>query len=329
MLIFFSFLLSLVGTGIYRRYALVNRILDIPNERSAHQLSIPRGGGMVFVVIFLSAMAYQHLLSWSCVAISFAVAILGYLDDKYALSAWIRLACQIILCGLAFSWLDGVPEIQLGSWTLTLQGWAAGFGVIYLVWMLNLYNFMDGINGIAGIEAITTALGISGLYLALGASEGMEVFLILAATVAGFLIWNFPKAKIFMGDVGSSSLGFLFGMFSLNAAHTHPELFWSWLILLGVFIGDATLTLLFRLLKKEALHVAHADHAYQHAARRFRSHTAVSLGVLVFNIVWLWPWAFAVGFGYISGMIGLFLAYIPIVVWVFFKKRFRTKFQFT
>lgn len=329
MLIFFGFLLSLLGTGVYRRYALVNRILDIPNARSAHQLPIPRGGGMVFVVIFLSAVAYQHLLSWSSIAISFAVAILGYLDDRYALSAWIRLACQIILCGLAFTWLDWVAEIQLGSWTLALQGWASVFGVVYLMWMLNLYNFMDGINGIAGIEAITTALGMGGLYLALGVSEGMEVFLILAATVAGFLIWNFPKAKIFMGDVGSSSLGFLFGMFSLNTAHTHPALFWSWLILLGVFIGDATLTLLLRLLKKEALHVAHADHAYQHAARRFRSHTVVSLGVLVFNIFWLWPWAFAVGFGHISVMTGLLLAYIPIVVWVCFKKLRPTEFQLT
>ena len=320
MLIFLGFLLSLLGTGVYRRYALVNRIIDIPNARSAHHLPIPRGGGMVFVVIFLGAMAYQHLLSWSCIAISLAVATLGYLDDKYALSAWIRLACQIILCGLAFYWLDGVPEIRIGAWTLALQGWVGVLGVVYLVWMLNLYNFMDGINGIASIEAITTALGMGGLYLVLGLSEGMKVFLILAATVAGFLIWNFPKAKIFMGDVGISFLGFLFGMFSLNAAYTHPALFWSWLILLGVFIGDATLTLLFRMLKGEALHLAHSDHAYQHAARRFRSHTVLSLGVLVFNIVWLWPWAFAVGFGYIKGITGILLGYFPIVVWVCLQK---------
>lgn len=320
MLISLSFLLSLLGTAGYRHYALAKQILDIPNERSAHHLPIPRGGGIVFVVIFLTVMAYQQLMSLALIAITLAVALLGYLDDKYTLTAWTRLACQLTLGGLALYCLGGMPAIQIGSWTLALHGWFTCLGILYLVWMLNLYNFMDGINGIAGFEAITVALGMAGVYLALDLPAAMDSFLILAAVIAGFLVWNFPKAKIFMGDVGSSFLGFLFGIWSLHAAHTHPALFWSWMILLGVFIGDATMTLLLRMLKGEALHLAHSGHAYQHASRRFHSHTVVTLAVCVFNIIWLWPCAFAVGLGYINGVTGLLIAYVPIVALIWFFK---------
>lgn len=325
MLILLSFVLSVFGTERYRHYALAKQILDVPNARSAHHLPTPRGGGVVFVLIFLVAMLYLHMLPQTLLLIGLGVGILGYLDDQYDLSAWIRLVCQAGLCALALYSLPETPEIFIGSWHLPLQGWTIGLALLYLMWMLNLYNFMDGINGIAGFEAMSVVLGMGCLYFAVGIANGMEACLIVAAAVAGFLIWNFPKAKIFMGDVGSSFLGFLFGIWSLYIASRHPALWWSWLILLGVFIVDATLTLFLRMLKREALHQAHANHAYQIAARHFNSHSVVTLSILCINVLWLWPCAFAVGLGYIQGITGMLIAYLPLVALVgFFKCQYHS-----
>lgn len=308
------FLLTLVGTAWYRKFALSQHILDIPNERSAHQIPIPRGGGIVFVIIFLGAMAGLHALSLPLLAIFFAVAVLGYWDDKYTLSAKTRLCYQALLSGLAIYYMEGMPDIHIGSWTLHWQGWTAYLGVIYLVWHLNLYNFMDGINGIAGFEALFVALGMGSIYLALGQADAIDSYAVLMAVIAGFLIWNFPKATVFMGDVGSGFLGFLFGVLSLYTAQTHPSLLWSWLILLGVFTVDTTVTLIGRMLLREPLHMAHAKHAYQYASRRFQSHTVVTLAILLINLLWLWPLAFVVGLGYLQGLLGLCIAYAPIII---------------
>lgn len=314
------FLLTLLGTTWYRQFALSQHILDIPNERSAHQLPIPRGGGIVFVTIFLGAMAVLHALSLSLLAVLFAIAVLGYWDDKYTLSAKTRLYYQMLLSCLAIYYMDGMPDIQIGNWTLHWQGLTVYLGVIYLVWILNLYNFMDGINGIAGFEALFVALGIGSIYLALGQADAIGSYGVLIAVMAGFLVWNFPKATVFMGDVGSGFLGFLFGVLSLYTAHDQPSLLWSWLILLGVFIVDATVTLIGRILQREPLHIAHAKHAYQYASRRFKSHTVVTLAILLINLVWLWPLAFAVGLGYLQGLLGLCIAYIPIIILVYYFK---------
>lgn len=322
LLIFITFLLSLLGTGWYRHYAVAHQILDVPNSRSAHCVPVPRGGGIVFVTIFLSIMRYDHTLSWLIIVVMAGIAVLGYWDDKYALSAGIRLGCQIVLSALAVWGLGGMPDIQLGHWVVHFNVWTSCLGVIYLVWMLNLYNFMDGINGIAGFEALTVALGMGILYWVLGChSQILGLPLVLSAVVAGFLIWNFPKAKVFMGDVGSAFLGLLFGVLSLQAAHSQPALFWAFLIFLGVFIVDATVTLFGRMLRREPLHIAHSSHAYQHAARRFQSHTVVTLAVVALNTLWLWPWAMAVGLGYINGVLGICIAYCPLIILAYVLKK--------
>jgi Fuc2NAc and GlcNAc transferase len=138
--------------------------------------------------------------------------------------------------------------------------------------------------------------------------------LILVAAAAGFLCWNWPPAKIFMGDAGSGFIGFMFGVLALRAGWTDPVLFWGWTILLGVFVVDATLTLLRRALTGETFYVAHRSHGYQHAAQRYRAHGPVTVFVGVINVVWLLPIAVAVASDRLDGAIGVLLAYFPLLV---------------
>ncbi|CAA9891458.1 Fuc2NAc and GlcNAc transferase (fragment) [Candidatus Methylobacter favarea] len=217
--------------------------------------------------------------------------------------------------GWVLFWLGGFPPLAFFGHPLDL-GWAGYvLGVFYLVWLLNLYNFMDGIDGIAGIEAITVCLGAVLLYCS--GSETAELWkevLLLAMAVGGFLLWNFPPARIFMGDVGSGFLGLVFGIFSIQAGWLSSQLFWSWLILLGVFIVDATWTLFCRVWRHEKIYEAHCSHAYQYAARRYGSHKAVSFGTGAINIFWLTPIALGVGRGALEGVLGLLLAYTPLML---------------
>jgi Fuc2NAc and GlcNAc transferase len=185
---------------------------------------------------------------------------------------------------------------------------------LYLVWLLNLYNFMDGIDGIASVEAICVCLGATTLYWYLGRTELVIAPVLLAIAVAGFLYWNFPPARIFMGDAGSGFLGISLGILSLQAAWAAPKFLWSWLILLGVFIVDATWTLFRRLLRGDKVYEAHRSHAYQFASRRFGRHLPITLAVIAINLLWLCPLAFLVGTGWLDGALGLIVAYIPLTV---------------
>ncbi len=189
-----------------------------------------------------------------------------------------------------------------------------------LVWVLNLFNFMDGIDGIASVEAITVCVGGALLYALIGVPALAATPLLLAASVAGFLVWNFPPAKIFMGDAGSGFLGIALGGLTLQAAWAAPQLLWAWLILLGVFVLDATFTLLRRLLRGDKVFEAHRSHAYQYASREYGAHLPVTLAVLAINVLWLLPWACLVALGYIDGLLALLIAYLPLA---FLAVRFR------
>jgi Fuc2NAc and GlcNAc transferase len=186
--------------------------------------------------------------------------------------------------------------------------------VFYLVWMLNLYNFMDGIDGIASVEAICSCLCACVLYWAAGFDSLIVVPLVLVMAVSGFLYWNFPPARIFMGDGGSGFLGITLGLISLQAAWVSSEFFWVWLILLGVFIVDATVTLIRRALRGEKVYEAHRSHAYQFASRQYRRHLPVTLAVVAINLLWLLPIAACVVFWDLDGALGLILAYVPLVI---------------
>ena len=316
----FALVASLFLTYGLRRYALARSIIDIPNARSSHTIPTPRGGGVAIVLSLLlafPALTYAGFLSWSTtwgiLGAGVVVALVGFLDDHGHIAARWRLLGHFLASIWALYWLGGLPTIVLFGFNLEL-GWLGHvLAAFYLVWMLNLYNFMDGIDGLASIEAICVCLGASLLYW-LGGFDGFIIVpLVLAAAVAGFLFWNFPSARIFMGDAGSGFLGIILGLLSLQAAWIAPQLLWVWLILLGVFIVDATVTLLRRLLRGDKVYEAHRSHAYQFASRQYGRHLPVTLAVAAINLLWLLPVATCVVLLGLDGALGLVLAYVPLL----------------
>ncbi|MDR6236108.1 Fuc2NAc and GlcNAc transferase [Pseudomonas psychrotolerans] len=313
---------SWLGTAALRRYALSGGLLDQPNARSSHQVPTPRGGGLAFVVVFLlGCLALQELglLGASAcgvlVGAGLLVAILGFVDDHRHVGAGWRLLGHFVAALVALLGLGGYGVLSTVLAGMTgLPAWLVLLvGALYLVWLLNLYNFMDGIDGIAAIEALTACLGMALIYAFVGLTALLGAPLLLAAAVGGFLLWNFPPARIFMGDVGSGFLGLILGILSLQAAMVQLSLFWAWLILLAVFVVDATWTLLRRLSRGKKPYEAHRTHAYQWASRRHGAHRPVTLAVLLINTCWLLPIALLVGAGRLSAILGLILAYGPLL----------------
>ena len=314
-------LLSLSLTGALRKYALTRNLIDVPNIRSSHSAPTPRGGGVAIVLSFLAALpifAANDLLPWhamwSMLGAGTGVAVLGFLDDHGHIAARWRLLGHFIASVWALYWLGGMPVITMFNVDINLAWLGHVLAVLYLVWMLNLYNFMDGIDGIASVEAICVCLGACLLYWLGGFGSLIVAPLLLALAVAGFLYWNFPPARIFMGDAGSGFLGIILGMLSLQAAWVSSKLLWVWLILLGVFIVDATFTLLRRLLRGDKVYEAHRSHAYQFASRQFGRHLPVTLAVMAINLLWLLPLAACVVLLDIDGALALIVAYVPLVM---------------
>lgn len=315
------FAVSWALTLILRRYALAKSLMDIPNERSSHSVPTPRGGGVAIVVSFLLALPILAGLSLLSPAVLYGllgsgllVAVIGFADDHGHIAARWRLLGHFIAAAWALFWLNGLPPMSLFGVVVDLGWFGNVLALVYLVWMLNLYNFMDGIDGLASAEAISVCLGMCLVYWFSGSVELIWAPLILAAAVGGFLCWNFPPARIFMGDAGSGFLGFLLGGLALQAAWMVPESFWSWMILLGVFIVDATWTLIRRFARGDKISQAHRSHAYQYASRRFASHKIVTYGVTAINVVWLTPLAVIVARGSLHGIEGVLLAYLPLFI---------------
>jgi len=300
-----SLALLLVGfaawviTGAVRRHALHNAVLDIPNARSSHAVPTPRGGGLAIVGAYLAALAL--LLSLRALDLRTAtalagggvlIAVVGYLDDRRALPASARFAVHLLAALWVVALLGGLTDSSLR--TFGLQGVFAGsvIAILALTWMTNLFNFMDGIDGIAAGEAAFIAAAAALIDWRHGGDPGLDLaMLALTAATVGFLIWNWPPAQIFMGDVGSGFLGFSLAALGIavNARASMPiEVF---VILGGVFLVDATVTLLRRVLRGDRWYEAHRSHAYQHLVRRFGAHRPVTAVVLLIDLVWLFPWA--------------------------------------
>ncbi|MNJ19952.1 glycosyltransferase family 4 protein [Pseudomonas alkylphenolica] len=313
------FAVSWVSTLGLRRYALSKRLMDIPNERSAHSVPTPRGGGVAIVGAFLltlPVLAELDLLGtvalYSLLGSGLLIAVIGFVDDHGHIAARWRLLGHFIAAAWALFWLNGLASIELLDTTIDLGWFGHLLALIYLVWMLNLYNFMDGIDGLASAEAISCCLGMCLVYWFSGNVELVWAPLTLVAAVVGFLWWNFPPARIFMGDAGSGFLGLILGVFSLAAAWQKPELLWSWIILLGVFIVDATWTLARRLIRGDRVYQAHSSHGYQHAARRF-GHKKVTLAVVAINVGFLFPVSMLVALSLLDAVVGLLIAFVPLI----------------
>lgn len=324
------FIATVVLTYGVRRHALKRAILDIPNHRSSHTVPTPRGGGIGFVVMFYVAIIIlwmQHLLPLNALLAlggGIAVAIVGYLDDLCDVRTYWRALVHLLAAIWGIAWLQGAAIFDFGAFSLHLGLMGSVIAVIITVWFINFYNFMDGIDGIAASEAVFVALTAACVLWFLGSSL-MYVCFALAATVLGFLVWNWPPARIFMGDIGSGFLGYILAilMWMGNQQQVLPIPFW--IILLGVFLCDTTYTLIRRMWQRKKWYESHREHAYQRLIQTGLRHVYVTAGVLIINIVVCLPlalWYFKL-YNWQSVLIYLVvLTILTAAVWLWLIRRF-------
>ncbi len=316
-LLLFVLLISLAVTKFSIRWAHQRDLIDRPNHRSSHTTPTPRGGGVALVLalyVGLAAAAALDMISWRPLALMLCglpIAIVGYADDILTLSARTRLLVQA-LCAAAALWvLSPIPALTLFGFVVPVQV-ATVLYFLGIIWLTNLYNFMDGIDGIAAFETI--AIGLCWIAL-LGLSHAL-IPLVLIFSTLGFLYFNWPPARIFMGDVGSAFCGFVVGALALFYAGDQQTSVLLWLIPASAFIVDATVTLIVRILRGQRPGVAHRSHAYQHAARKLGKHLPVSTAFFILSTLWLGVIALWVhnGSAEVSAEIGFLVAIIPLVI---------------
>lgn len=282
--------LAYILTGAVRSYTLRVGILDIPNARSSHTHVTPRGGGLAIAILFLGGVGVLTYIGVASSRVGIAlfggglmVSCAGWIDDRLSLSAGIRAGIHVIAAIWALLWLGGLPQLRVGFAIIPFGalGWA--LGVLGIVWLTNLYNFMDGIDGLAGAEAVSVGVVLGALEMVAGAQGLAMLAWLLASVSAGFLFWNWPPAKIFMGDVSSGLMGFTLGVLATASENDHALPLLVWFLLLGVFLVDATATLLRRIRRGERWYEPHRAHAYQLAVQGGYTHKQVTLAVLGMN----------------------------------------------
>lgn len=317
-------LASFILTGVIRHYALTRNVLDIPNQRSSHSAPTPRGGGLAIVLAF--GLGLLLLQSWQLVdsqilvlmGVTLLVAGIGFCDDHAHVPARWRLLVHLVAAALVLTLLGGFPLLllpwpldgMLQRWLIDLSWLGYIFGTLLLVWFLNLFNFMDGTDGIAASESLFLSMALAGYAYYLDQAL-FYICLSLSAASVGFLFWNWPKAKIFMGDAGSGFLGLWSGLLILMAAQQAAVLLYCGLILFGIFMVDASYTLCLRFMSGQKWYDAHCSHTYQRAAKRY-GHLRVLLACWLINIGWLLPlslWIFAHPS---QALLGMAAAYLPL-----------------
>jgi Fuc2NAc and GlcNAc transferase len=260
------------------------------NERSSHTVPTPHGGGISLAITWFLGIFYLYFISeieaslFCALLVGAIISIVSFFDDIYELSPKIRLITQAIVALGGLYFLGGFETLTFGIFDIQNSIFTNLFAFFMIIWFINLYNFLDGINGYAGSEALFLAFAGFVLF-------GGNHFLVLAMAVLGFLYWNWNKAKIFMGDVGSTLLGYNIAIFTIYYANIEASNFWVWIILFSVYWFDATLTLIRRKLNKEKLSQAHKKHAYQRLTQAGWSHYkvtnySISLNLILFCIIY-------------------------------------------
>ncbi|WP_290651358.1 glycosyltransferase family 4 protein [Aquisalimonas sp.] len=307
-------------TGAMRRYALHRGLLDVPNERSSHVTPTPSLGGVAIVAVCLVGLGTAGVLgaipahgAMALVGGGVLVAGVGLLDDYAPVAAPWRLLAHLGAAVWVLAWVGALPPLPVLGGELGPPWLVMLLLLLGITWLINLYNFMDGIDALAAIEALTVGVTAAGLLWLAGASGLALVTGFYAAAAFGFLLWNAPPAHIFMGDAGSGFLGVSFGALAILSHALDALVLWAWLILLGVFVVDATFTLVRRMVTGQRWHQAHRIHAYQHAARLY-GHGPVSCAVAVINLVWLAPLAAVASLAPQWGLPLLLLGWAPLVV---------------
>jgi Fuc2NAc and GlcNAc transferase len=307
------------GVFLYRKIAISSGILANPNFRTLHEFPVPRGGGIVFSLIFVIGVFvlwYIDLLSVELLLIlgfgGAVAALFGFIDDIYNIRVSFKLLIQICLSIWMLYWLEGSALLHgselLGIMTIPLL-------ILFIVWMINAYNFMDGIDGMAvsGAFYITGSLTLI-MLITNGSPELAVLFVLLMASVGAFMLFNWPPASIFMGDSGSVFLGYIFASFILISVVRNELSLWTWLVIFGYFFADTTVTQIARLILVKKWYGAHRSHAYQNLARITGSHLKITGGVTAYHILWLLPLSLWTVLQPDSALVAAFLAVMPGLV---------------
>ena len=284
MLYLILFIVSFSLTYTIKNYAIKKSLVAEVNERSSHSVPTPHGGGIAIAVTWFVGLSYLFYTNdienslYYALMVGAILAVVSYLDDLYELSPKLRLITQSSVAVGGIIALGGLGSLDFGFFSIENQVITNLVAFVAVIWFINLYNFLDGIDGYAGSEAVF--LGLAGFIL-----FGGVHFLVLVVSVLGFLVWNWHKAKIFMGDVGSTLLGYTVAIFTIYYANQDATNLWIWLILFGLFWFDATLTLVRRYRNGEKLSQAHKKHAYQRLNQSGWAHDRVVLFSMGVNVV--------------------------------------------
>lgn len=299
-------------------------MLDNPNHRSFHSTPTPKGGGVAFAfacsIGILILFAFNKIRSPIITPLFYGTPIivaLGWLDDRYSLSAKVRLVIHFLVSffiyGLITQWFTNPVSISFLPKVFWLN---AVFCILFISWFINLYNFMDGADGMAGSMAVTASILIAWINFFHGLSSISIIYGILSYSVAGFLIFNWQPARIFMGDTGSYFLGFIFATLALTSKmHTHLS-FYSHIIIFSFFIVDTTYTLLMRLVRGEKVSMAHKQHAFHKLTLMGFSHRRVTVLYSLGTVLWLFPIAYTASIYDDYGIPLVILAFLPILAYV-------------
>jgi Fuc2NAc and GlcNAc transferase len=315
-----AFALTVAGTVGYRALAVRWGILANPNFRTLHERPTPRGGGIAFSAVFLALATFLwwtgtlDTATMQAVGLGGAVAtIFGFVDDALHVRALAKLAMQGVLAAWALLCFGAKPLFDAPVLPAAAE---LGLSWIALVWLMNAYNFMDGVDGmaasgggficVAAMTALALAQGDAGLTLALG---------LLALCCLGFLFFNWPPASIFMGDSGSLFLGYCFGALMVRTIAADEIGLWTWLVILGYFAGDTTTTTVTRICITRNWYGAHRSHAYQNLARIWGDHRRVTVGVTLYHVLWLLPLTVVSVLVPATGPLAAALALAPVILW--------------
>ncbi|MFT4629137.1 MAG: Fuc2NAc and GlcNAc transferase [Dinoroseobacter sp.] len=284
-------LISWWATKLLIKVLLKHQIVDTPNDRSMHQGSVPRGGGIVIVACLLIALIAVGMVSQryqvfgALTILVLAWAVLSGWDDKHDLSPRKRIVFQLLFAYMSIAALGYVSTIQLNASSAV---WLASFGAIAtfvsIIGLANLYNFMDGMDGLAAAQTIVASVTMSFWFWQAGDSQLGLVCLVLGAASYGFLLHNWQPAKVFMGDIGSVTIGAFFALMIVfaNTRYQIPVL--SFVLLFGVFVFDASVTMLRRIIRREKIWLPHRTHFYQRLALAGIDHSRVVIAAIVLMV---------------------------------------------
>ena len=315
-----AFLSTIVGTRIFRSYAIHKGIVANPNFRSLHERPMPRGGGIVFSSVFIFAVIGLWLAAaidsslMRAIVLGGGVATLsGFVDDIVQIGPKPKFAIQGALAAWVLYCFGSQPLVDL-PWTPAWIDLAVSW--LVLIWLMNLYNFMDGIDGMAASGAVLICItSIIALFLANADERLMLVFGLLAMCSLAFLLFNWPPAGIFMGDSGSLFLGYCFGVLIAWTVTDGQISVWTWLVVFGYFAGDTTTTTLLRIWSMKRWYAEHRSHAYQNLARIWGSHVKVVRGVTLYHVLWLLPLAIWSTLEPSTSPLAAAFAFAPVIVW--------------